>query len=197
VQRDKGVVVDRPGLRILDTREMEWEQGRSGLEERYRSVRGARKVLHRDARGAHVVWLNSMPAGFTVPDLPYRHYHSTVHEFAFFLSGESQVWEYESAEQQHGQFVIKRAGYFMHRWPGSVQGLEPGPTTPVGAHQLLWRSGPGTEMGEESFESETFHVPYAAGWMPDPDPRELSVPQPSDGTIISRPDFSVLDTRAM
>jgi hypothetical protein len=196
-QNGEGVIVNRPDLTILDTREMVWEENSSRLGSSHSRVHGGRKVLDRDEHGEPAVMLNHMPAGFTVPDLPYRHYHSTVHEFAFFLGGESWVWEYEDAEQQNGQFVIKRAGYFMDRSPGSIQGLEPGPTTPVGAHILVWRTGSGTEMGERDFETETIHVSYSPGWEPKLDVVDVSTSQQGRETVIGRSDLTVLDTRAM
>lgn len=189
MQQEKGVVLDRPDLTILDTREMEWEPHPSGHANRYR------KVLEHDAQGVPAVMVNYFPADFTLPDLPYRHHHSTTHEYSFYLTGEFPSWEYESAEQQHGQVRVTKEGWFMHRWPGSIHGREPGLTTPVGVQMLIWRSGGGTEMGDETFETETVEVPYARDWQPRP-LTDVATPG-SDGTVIDRPDVRILDTRAM
>ena len=71
------------------------------------------------------------------------------------------LWEYESADQQQGELVTYKAGYFVHRSPGSIHGFEPGPTSPIGAVVLNWRWGSGTLIGEQDFETETVEVPYS------------------------------------
>jgi hypothetical protein len=120
-----------------------------------------RKVLERDADGNAVMQLTFLPPGFTLPELPYRHRHRTLHEYGITLWGELPHWEYESAEQQ-GVNVYRRAGFFMHRLPGSIHGLEEGPLSPTGSVALSWRTGPGSWIGEAEFERETERIPYGA-----------------------------------
>jgi hypothetical protein len=93
-------------------------------------------------------------------DLPHRHYHRTVREYGFTISGELPHWEYENAEQEDGELVVFREGYYMDRAPGSLHGLEPGPTSAVGCVVLMWRTGRGTWVDEPTFDEETVEVPY-------------------------------------
>jgi hypothetical protein len=120
-----------------------------------------RKVLVRDEQGEPKIVITYLPAGFTLPDLPYRHYHKTVHEFGYVLGGELPHWEYERADQLKVELIVLKEGYFMHRRPGSIHGLEPGPTSPTGIIMLGWRTGSGTWIGEKNFDTETIVVPYA------------------------------------
>ncbi len=148
-----GVVLDRPDVTVLDTRAMAWEE--------FEGLAGARiKVLSRDDQGEPAVFLVWLPPGRLISELPHRHYHRSVHEYGFTLSGELPHWEYANAEQQQGDLIVFREGYFMHRRPGSLHGLEPGPTSPTGCVVLMWRSGPGTWMDEPGFADETVDVPY-------------------------------------
>ena len=149
----RGVVIDRPDLTILDTREMEWEE--------FAGLKGARiKVLSRDEEGEPSVFLVWLPPGRLISDLPHRHYHRTIREYGFTLAGELPHWEYENAEQREGDLVVFQEGYYMDRAPGSLHGLEPGPTSPIGCVVLMWRTGRGTWVDEPAFGEETVEVPY-------------------------------------
>ena len=149
----EGVVLDWADLHVLDTRELPWEPmpGIPG---------GQMKTLVRGEGGLPLVYVVYLPPGSPLPDLPHRHRHRTIHERSLTLWGELPHWEYESADQQQGDLVVFREGYFMHRRPGSLHGLEAGATSPTGVLLLSWRTGPGTTIGDQGFEEETVHVPY-------------------------------------
>jgi hypothetical protein len=155
----KGCIRNRGGSTWLDTREMQWEP-MPGLPGYYE------KVLVRDAEGEPSATLNYLPPRMVQPDapmtLPYRHVHRTVREFCFVLEGEFATWEYESADRLEGDRVVKRAGYFMDRRPGSIHGLESAEqSSATGAVLLNWREGgSGIWFGEKGFEDETQAVPY-------------------------------------
>jgi hypothetical protein len=150
-----GVVLDRPDVTLLDTREMQWEDF-PGLE-------GARvKMLSRDDAGNGVTWLIWLPGELPSVGRPHRHYHRTIREFSFMLAGELPHWEYRDAEQQQGDLVVVREGWFMERQPGSVHGLEVGPSSETGCVLLQWRTGVGNYLNEPEAAYETIDVPYAA-----------------------------------
>jgi hypothetical protein len=152
----KGVVMSRPDYILLDTREMEWED--------FQGIDGCKvKVLTRDEQGEPMIcliWFPAAPHGWTGDDLPHRHYHKSVIEWAFCLSGGLPGWEYENAEQKKGDPVEMREGYFMYRLPGSIHGQEPGPHSATGALMLIGRNGTGNNMNEPNFQAETVTVPY-------------------------------------
>lgn len=148
-----GVVLDRPDVTILDTREMPWTDF-AGLD-------GARvKMLSRDAAGNGVTWLIWLPGELPSVGRPHRHYHRTIREFSFMVAGELPHWEYRNAAQQQGDLVVVREGYFMERLPGSVHGLEEGPSSPVGCVLLQWRDGVGNYLDEPEAAVETIDVSY-------------------------------------
>ena len=59
--------------------------------------------------------------------------------------------------------VLFREGFFMERRPGSIHGLEPGPTSATGCVLLMWRDGVGNWLGERQAAHETSDVPYGDG----------------------------------
>lgn len=185
-----GIVIDWHDLRRIDTRELPWEEF-DGLEG------GKIRVLARDADGNASVMIVSLPAG-ELPSvaLPHRHFHRSVREFSYVLSGELPHWEYESAEQNRGDLVVFREGYFMDRKPGSIHGLERGMSSATGFEVLMWRDGVGNWVDEPEFAQETADVPYA-------DPEATGATEPTiagadeNGVVIDRPDLTLLDTRQM
>ena len=189
-----GVIVERPDLAIYDTRELPWTAF-EGLP-----AGTVRKVLARFPDGpdagepeAFIVYI---PPGFSVPDLPYRHYHSTVEELSYTLGGELPHWEYRSAAQQHGVYSKRRAGSAMHRLGGSVHGLEPGAVTQVGYTSLMVRTGTGNWIPEARFPEQTVRVDYEPGWVPAARLREQQVEYGS-GVILDWPDLKIWDTDFM
>ena len=183
------VVYESVGVRWLDTRQLEWEPmpGLPGL---------AQKVLVRDAAGEPSVTMNYLPAGPILGDLPYRHLHRTVREFLLIVEGEYSGWEYESPEQAHGNLLWKRRDFFMVREPGSIHGVEAGPTSSTGAVIVNWRQGgPGVWIGEHNYDQESATVPYGdgAGFVPTADaPHEAGA-----ACVRNRGGVTWIDTRLM
>lgn len=150
---DDGVIVERSDLRIVDTRDVPWEEhpGKAGVWW---------KVLSRDADGHPIVSLQWFPPDDEDTAIPRRYKHLTVDEAAFVLQGERPCWEYESPEQAKGQRVLLREGYWIDRKAGSIHGFEARTTTPpCGCLFLVWQTGPGLLKGEPGYERETVSVP--------------------------------------
>jgi hypothetical protein len=197
---EQGVVIDRGGVRWVDTYAMTWQPvpGPDGEEAAY-----YRKVLARTEEGVPRIFLQCMPPGFPVSRFqpPYRHYHRTVRESCFLLHGEFPGAEYESAEQDYGDLVVKQAGWFMDRDPGSLHGFEPELPNPTGCVFLMWNDGPGmSRMGvdSEDFEEETVDVPYPPRTNVPSVESRLSTARPDgSGVVIDRGGVRWIDTRAM
>src|SRR5262249_19113337 len=134
--------------------------------------------------------------GFTLPELPYRHYHATVEEMSYTLAGELPHWEYESVEQQHGRLVVRRPGQAMHRLGGSIHGLEPGPQSVTGYMSLVVRRGVGNWIPDANFHEETHHVDYEPGWRPAEKLQDAQA-KPGSGLIVDWSDLRIYDTRLM
>jgi hypothetical protein len=153
-----GLIIDRPDLRLLDTREMPWED--------FDGWKGAKvKVLSRDASERAMVMLVWMPPGPRRQGR-HRHYHRTVRENGFILAGELPHWEYADASQARGEVVMFREGFYMDRPPGGpgLHGSEPGgPVSETGCLLLTWRDGVGNWLNEPEATSETVEVPYPDG----------------------------------
>ena len=175
---------------------MAWTKDRP-KKEGYDKVHGGRKVLARDENGAPAVMLNLMPVGFTVPNLPWRHIHSTVREFAFFLTGQSVVVEYESIDQQNGQFISKKQGFFMDVVRAACRASSPGRRRRPERRSSPGEPAPARRWADPDYETETYDVDYAPGWKPNPNPVDVSDERAGEAVIIERPDLTVLDTRAM
>lgn len=196
-----GVIIDWADLRRLDTRAMTWED--------FPGLAGTKvKVLSRDSDGTPMVFLQWMPPGeLPAVALPHRHYHRTVREYAYVLWGELPHWEYSSADQQRGDLVIFREGFFMDRRPGSIHGLEPDRASKIGCVLLMWRDGTGTMINESDFAGETVDVPYsqpsgedgAAAGSPTTASAPIAegVPTGPGGVVLDRSDVTLLDTREM
>lgn len=190
VNDDEAVLIQRPDLTFLDTRAMEWEDF-SGIEG------GKIKVLKRNERGDADIMLVWLPPGeLPSVELPHRHYHRTVKEFSYMVSGELPHWEYASPElgEGEGELVIFREGFFMERRPGSIHGLEKGPTSGNGCVVLMWRDGVGNWLDEPEAATETIDVPYPPAGNAAPTPSTRGA---RPGVVIEREDLTLLDTREM
>jgi len=181
------VVIERADLLLLDSREMQWED--------FDGLVGAKvKVLSRDERGNAGVMIVWMPPG-ELPGvaLPHRHYHRTITEFTYVLSGDLPHWEYADADQQRGELAHFREGFFMERRPGSIHGLEAGLTSATGCVLLMWRDGVGNWLNEPEAAEETVDVAYEAGGEAPGGGGELTAD--AAGVVLARPDVTILDTR--
>ena len=126
------VVLETPGVRILDTRALDWED--------HPAVAGARrKVLSRDAQGRPVVMLTWFPPGMRdVPRVAEPHWKDDVAEYGYVLDGELPMREYANADDHEGIPVRLRAGHYIDRRPGSVHGVDRGVEQDVGFLWLQW-----------------------------------------------------------
>lgn len=189
-----GVIVERPELAIYDTRELPWTQF-EGFPEGM-----VRKVLARFQDGPDAgepeAFIFYMPAGFVLPDLPYRHYHSTVEELSYTIAGELPHWEYRDRDEQYGVLSKRRTGSAMHRLGGSVHGLEPGPVSQVGYTSLMVRSGTGNWIHDARAAEETVHLDFEPGWSADRMLPEQQVTYGS-GVILDWPDLKLWHTDFM
>jgi hypothetical protein len=123
-----GVVIDREGAYIVNTRDMAWAP--------LGDVEGAKvRELVRDDSGRATVRMVFVPPGeAAVEPLPLD---EGDWEFAYLVEGELPVAGGEVARQ----------GWFMRRAPGSPDGLVPAAPSITGAVLLQWR------MGERTFPS--------------------------------------------
>ena len=141
-----------PALQVLDSLAMEWES--------FPGLKGSSfKALALFESGEPYVALMWIQPGPFLARYPYRHYHSSLRECMFVLEGEFPRWEYEDAEDQEGQFVWWRRGFYMDRPPGSLHG-GPAKYSPVGVVTLFWRSHPGNWVNEPSAADENVEVPF-------------------------------------
>ena len=53
-------------------------------------------------------------------------------------------------------------GFYMHRRPGSLHGLEPGPESDTGCLILFWRDAIGNWLDDPNAAEESPDVPYPA-----------------------------------
>jgi hypothetical protein len=178
------------GVSAVDTQALSWEPF-----EGFHIPGAVRKVLKRFPDGDPSAMIFYFPPGFTVDELPYRHYHATVEELSFALGGSMPHWEYRDADQQHGEYVLRRAGLAMHRLGGSLHGLEPGADTHEGYMSLMVRTGTGNFIPETDFDEETIHVAFEPGWQPAPELRYPAV-APGSGMLVDWDDLRLVDTNA-
>lgn len=193
VRERDGIVHQTDATTIIDTRAMPWVtfEGMGG---------SSAKTLASFDDGRGEVMLGWLPAGKaqSIPDLPDRHYHSSVAEYFYLLSGEVYVWDYASAADPDGVLIRYRPDYYLERQPGpeGIHGLEEGPVAPCGTSFLNWRTGVGIWAGEEEFARESLSVPYPPDkhrTIVDP----LDAPTDGSGLVYATPTVRLLDTRSM
>ena len=183
--RGLGIVVDRGGLVLRDTREMPWVD--------LPGIPGAKqKVLVRDADGEPSVQFTWLPPGLR-SDRPERHFHKTVLERGYVLFGELPLREFASIDDEQGRPVLFKEGYYMDRRPGSVHGLDFDNPSPVGFLILEWRTGPGTYLGEPRAAEETTVLDASVGTNDTP----LCPPGSPHWVVVDSGNLCLLDTRAM
>jgi hypothetical protein len=128
---EKGIVLENEWVTLVDTRQVPWE--------RWDGMPGSRiKTFVRGPAGEPLVYFTWSPARDPNAE-PHRHYHRTVREFHYVLDGEVPIFEYDDAEQQHGDYLLFRDGYYMDRKPGSLHGLEQRYETLTSRTMLCWR----------------------------------------------------------
>jgi uncharacterized cupin superfamily protein len=192
---------------IVDTRAMEWAPPAPG--EPLHGVQGVKvKVIARFDTGEPRAQLIYIPPGIrsVIPGgVPSRHYHRTVRESIYVLSGEMPWCEYADPYQAEGTVVWFKPGMFLDRrpGPGSAHGLAPNATGTVGCTMLEWRSGPGTSPAEAAAADETVVITEddvraaaASGTSPAPTPTPSSaLLPPGPGDVYRSSAVSIVDTR--
>lgn len=141
------MVVDSGNLRLIDTRAMPWQ----ALDGMTGAVHQPLAVAPEGHTEVVVVHLFPRPTGTEHK----RHFHRTVHEWGYVLEGDLPMREYASLEDEVGQRVHFRKGYFMDRRPGSWHGVDTTRSSATGFTFLEWRTGPGTYVREAGAEVET------------------------------------------
>ena len=164
-----GIILDQPCVTAIDSRRADWEPAAySGVPPVFR------KVLGRYPSGDTKMQILFFPPGLS-PDRPpeehqfypsalqaARHYHHGMLELLYVLNGEMPLAEWESVDQQQGQFVWWREGIFTYRRSASLHGSQPGETSVTGATILHFRLGGSENRAEPAFREEVVvDVPFA------------------------------------
>jgi hypothetical protein len=198
--KPRGVVLDRPDLRIVDTREMAWEPFPGHHS-------GKIKVLRRNQDGSsatHLLYLEG-PTVVWAGRQPQKHVHKTIREYAYFIEGLFPLLEYETAEPDEPAFPVHiKSGYFLDRLPNSWHGVNTAEPPPIHIVSFEFRDRAGNFIAEPEAEGETVHVPAtpdlidAAGRVA----RGLPISWPAGtgtlpGTVYNRGNATWLDTREM
>ncbi len=191
-----GVVRDRRGLRVLDTRELEWQEHPALAEART-------KTLSHDAGGEPTISIVWYPAGRSQPDFPGGIYHKASREFAFFLGGELPHWEFGRANdvgalvESFQELVVFKEGFYMDRRPMTVHGLGR-EASHIGSEVLTWRTSGGAFVAEEAVTHHSVPSGAAPPESTEPgvahDPPAAGSDQPA---VTDWADLTILDTRAM
>lgn len=187
--------------RIVDTRTMDWADPLP--QEPLHGVPGAKvKVLARFPGGEPRVQLMYVPPGIdnlNPAGVAERHYHRTVREWVYILSGEMPFREYEYPDQQVGNLVHYRTGMFLDRLPGegSAHGLDPGNGGTVGCVCLEWKTGPGTAISEKGSDKETVVVTEEQVHAAKAPAARPSTVTSGPGIAYRTPSVTIYDTLAM
>jgi len=126
------VVIDRPGVTILNTRLMQWDP-HSSIGNSYL------KVLSRNEQDEPILVLWYLPPGLAGSELPHRGYHD-YRECAYILEGELRHWEYDDASSDQGALITFREGLFLDRMANSLHGVEDEISSKTGCTILFMRS---------------------------------------------------------
>lgn len=142
------VIVDRPGVRVLDTRALQWQPSPEAPGARQR-------VLSRDADGLPTVLEVWYPPGrLCGRTTPWRGFHQ-FREFRFVLDGEWRQQQWGRVDDSPAEVTLKR-GYYVDRRPGTAYGFDPETCSEVGCRMLLWRSDSDVSfVGEQAFGADT------------------------------------------
>jgi hypothetical protein len=118
------------------------------------------KILARAPSGEPAVVMRRLPAGDSSDAPPHRASQGAPSEFTFVLEGEYPSWEYASPDQARGELIWARRECFSEREPGSIHGVEPGPSSLTGATVLAWHNG---SAGAGVGGPQGADVPYPEG----------------------------------
>jgi hypothetical protein len=92
-----------------------------------------------------------------------RHYHRTVTERHYFLSGDLPNCDWRDLTDPAGEVTVYRRHSFLDRPPMTLHGLLPGHLTEAGSEYLVWNTGPGTALWDPAAATETVELPVDAG----------------------------------
>lgn len=151
-----GVRLETDFVRLLDTRDMDWED--------HPLLPGARlKALSRRADGDPTVMLLGIPAGpYPAPALPWRE-QAGHRELSYVLEGELHLRQYAGPDDAVGEPLVLREGFWVDRRPGSVYGFDAGESTPSGAVILTFRLRSATTLVKERDKYQVFTRTLDAG----------------------------------
>lgn len=140
---------------VVDSNGLPWE-GNPGIPG------FKRRLLFRDDALGCEIRMDYVPPD-VVPgklELPHRHYHRSVTERAYTLSGDFPHWEFSSIGDHEGELIVFCRHLFMDRPPKSIHGLLSEPVSQAGAVVLYWNTGPGTGVAEPEAPEETVTLPF-------------------------------------
>ncbi len=163
-----GVILDRAQVTAIDSLRADWQPAA------YSDLPPVvNKVLGRYPSGGTKMQILHFPPGLSPDrrpdDFPFyppalraaRHSHHRMLELLYVLDGEMPVAEWESIEQQDGEFVWWREGIFAFRREGSLHGSLPGETSATGVSILHFRLGGSESPTEPAFpEQVVVDVPF-------------------------------------
>lgn len=86
------------------------------------------------------------------------HYHRTVTERHYFLSGDFPAFEWVGPEASP-QLFVHEAHSFLDRPPFSIHGSMEGYVSKSGSEYLVWNTGPGTSIKDPEAVTETISLP--------------------------------------
>ncbi len=121
-----------------------------------------RRLLDTDpvTKGQIKLWHLPPAFGAVKGSFPHRHYHRTVTERAYHLSGDFPHWEFETGADMEGTLVVFRRHIFMDRPPLSIHGRFGAQVSQTGSEILYWNDGLGTGLGEPEADVETVTVEF-------------------------------------
>lgn len=149
-------------MSVIDSRHGNWEPmpGIPGFK---------RQLLRRDATTGATVELQYAPPGFSAAITErlargaVRHYHRTVTERHYFLSGDLPNCDWKNLDDSKGELTVYRRHMFLDRPPLTLHGIVPNRVPETGSEYLVWNTGPGTALWEPEAARETVEVPEDAG----------------------------------
>lgn len=127
------------------------------------------KVLRVDPNTQASVELQYAPPGFSkevrdrLAQGAVRHYHRTVTERHYFLSGDLPNCDWRDLTDTKGELTVYRRHAFLDRPPLTLHGLLPGHLTDAGSEYLVWNTGAGTALWDPAAATETVELPVDAG----------------------------------
>ena len=181
-----GVMLDSPGVTVLDTREMPWTPYSDTISHM------PYKNLAHDEEGDSIIRLMDIHP-YDIGDRAKPAYH-TAREQMFFLAGELTKWECDPLE-----LTVCREGDWWDRLPGSVH-IGGTPAAAVGATAILWMTAeedPFVGVAESEGLIEKLAVEGARPVEVRSWPEPMAALTPASAYRVDRPLMKLIDTRAL